>query len=71
MLGLPSVASSDQLVKSMGCEPGLWSSIHSSKELAIVPAQAISLIMIVPDDMRVFVCVGDGVTVLVGAGVAV
>lgn len=73
--------------RSISDEPGLFSSIHSSWELATVPAQATSLIRIDPGGygvdggrtvividgvgVRVEVCVGVIVVVSVWEGVAV
>jgi len=47
IFGEPSLDTRSQPVRSMGALPGLKSSIHSSDELAEVPAQETSLIMIV------------------------
>jgi len=47
MSGEPSSLTSRQPERSTACDPGLYSSIHSSLALAEVPAQAISLMRMV------------------------
>ena len=71
MVGAPSTATKVQPVRSRFCDEGLYSSIHSSKELASVPIQAISLMIIVPGEKMNTVLVVVGVTVFVKDGEAV